>query len=167
MGTAVVMISLMQVASTGVVAAGGIEQRMLDDEGDRARLRAGVRALVELLADRRVAAAVASISCDDRGTPAWRLGALGDAELDEWMLTHLADYVHAAGTCAMAAGEAAGTGVADAGEGAVVDAECRVIGRSGLRVCDASVLPDLPRANTNLTTWAVAEELARRFDRGR
>ena len=160
-GTAIVMISLMQVASTGVVDAAGIEQRMLDDVGDRVRLRTGVRALVELLADRRVGATVGSISCDDRGTPASRLGALGDAELDEWMLAHLADYVHAAGTCSMVA-EGADAGGADA-EGAVVDAECRVIGWSGLRVCDASVLPDLPRANTNMTTWAVAEELAERL----
>ena len=38
-GTAIVMISLMQVESTGVVAAGGIEQRMLSDRRDRARRR--------------------------------------------------------------------------------------------------------------------------------
>jgi 5-(hydroxymethyl)furfural/furfural oxidase len=34
------------------------------------------------------------------------------------------------------------------------------IGFDGLRVCDASVMPDLPRANTHLTTVAIAERLA-------
>ena len=42
---------------------------------------------------------------------------------------------------------------------AVVDTDCRVIGYDALRVCDASVMPDLPRANTHLTTVAIAERL--------
>ena len=42
---------------------------------------------------------------------------------------------------------------------AVVDTDCRVIGYDGLRVCDASVMPDLPKANTHLTTVAIAERL--------
>ena len=43
---------------------------------------------------------------------------------------------------------------------AVVDLECRVLGYRGLRVCDASVMPDVPRANTHLTTVAIAEAVA-------
>jgi choline dehydrogenase-like flavoprotein len=46
---------------------------------------------------------------------------------------------------------------------AVVDTDCRVIGYEQLRVCDASVMPDLPKANTHLTTVAIAELLARRM----
>jgi choline dehydrogenase-like flavoprotein len=46
---------------------------------------------------------------------------------------------------------------------AVVDLDCRVRGHDGLRVCDASVMPDLPKANTHLTVVAVADELARRL----
>ena len=42
---------------------------------------------------------------------------------------------------------------------AVVDTDCRVIGYDALRVCDASVMPDLPKANTHLTTVAIAERL--------
>jgi choline dehydrogenase-like flavoprotein len=38
-----------------------------------------------------------------------------------------------------------------------------VIGFEGLRVCDASVMPDLPRANTHLPTVALAEGIARRM----
>jgi choline dehydrogenase-like flavoprotein len=55
------------------------------------------------------------------------------------------NYFHPAGTC---------------GIGRVVDPEGRVLGVEGLVVADASVMPTLPRANTNLTTVAVAERLA-------
>jgi choline dehydrogenase len=39
----------------------------------------------------------------------------------------------------------------------VVDAELRVNGIEGLRVVDASVMPAVPRGNTNAPTIAVAE----------
>jgi 5-(hydroxymethyl)furfural/furfural oxidase len=42
----------------------------------------------------------------------------------------------------------------------VVDPEGRVIGVDGLRVADASVMPTVPRGNTNLPTLMVAEKLA-------
>ena len=35
-----------------------------------------------------------------------------------------------------------------------------MIGCSGLRVVDASVMPEVPRANTHLTTVAIAERMA-------
>lgn len=152
--TAIVMVSLMQVDSTGVVSPDGVDQRMLSHEHDRARLRTGVRLLADLLADRGVARHVTGAYCDGFGTPASWLATPGDDELDAWMLDHLADYVHVASSCRMGAGGDAG---------AVVDDDCRVIGYEGLRVCDASVLPDLPRANTHLTTWAMAETLAARL----
>ena len=45
----------------------------------------------------------------------------------------------------------------------MVDTDCRVIGYEQLRVCDASVMPDLPKANTHLTTVAIAERLVERM----
>ena len=61
------------------------------------------------------------------------------------MRASLADYVHAAGTCAM---------------GTVVDTSCRLVGYQGVVVCDASVMPVLPTANTHLPTVMIAERIA-------
>jgi len=55
---------------------------------------------------------------------------------------------HVAGTCAMGSPD---------NPDAVVDPECRVYGVQGLRVIDASIMPTVPRANTNLSTLMVAE----------
>ncbi len=38
-----------------------------------------------------------------------------------------------------------------------------MIGCTGLRVIDASVMPEVPRANTHLTTVAIAERMAERL----
>lgn len=54
-------------------------------------------------------------------------------------------FFHPVGTCAI---------------GAVVDSSCRVLGREELVVADASVMPTIPTANTNLTTVAIAERVA-------
>jgi choline dehydrogenase len=60
-------------------------------------------------------------------------------------------YHHPVGTCAMGL---------DPDAGAVVDARGAVYGVAGLWVADASVIPRIPSANTNLTTIAVAERIA-------
>jgi len=51
----------------------------------------------------------------------------------------------------------------DPGDGAVVDASARVYGVQDLSVVDASILPELVSANTNIPTIMVAEHLATRL----
>ncbi len=46
---------------------------------------------------------------------------------------------------------------------AVVDSNGRVIGIDGLRVCDASIFPNVPCANTNLPTMMTGERMAARI----
>ena len=43
---------------------------------------------------------------------------------------------------------------------AVVDHRLRVRGVSNLRIADASIMPDVVRANTNVTTMMIAERAA-------
>jgi choline dehydrogenase-like flavoprotein len=60
-------------------------------------------------------------------------------------------YHHPVGTCAMGP---------NPDDGAVVDARGKVHGIHGLRVADASVMPAITAANTNLTTIVIAERIA-------
>ena len=74
------------------------------------------------------------------------------------ILAAAAPMFHPAGTCAI--------GRADDPR-AVVDAACRVHGVHGLRVVDASIMPRIPSANTNLPTLLLAERAADLIRRGR
>jgi choline dehydrogenase len=74
-----------------------------------------------------------------------------DEALSRWLLANVSTTHHLAGTCKM--GPATDSM-------AVVDQYCRVHGLQGLRVVDASVMPDVVRANTNATTIMIAERIA-------
>ena len=50
--------------------------------------------------------------------------------------------------------------VATCAIGRVLDERCRVLGFENLYVVDASAIPEIPSANTNLTTVALAERAA-------
>jgi choline dehydrogenase-like flavoprotein len=50
----------------------------------------------------------------------------------------------------------------DPAAGAVVDPDARVYGVDGLSVADASILPEIPSANTNIPVIMVAEHVAAR-----
>ncbi len=68
-----------------------------------------------------------------------------DYPLDAYLRREVRGIFHPTGTCAI---------------GAVVDTRGGVLGVGGLIVADASIMPTIPRANTNLSTIAVAERIA-------
>ena len=68
-----------------------------------------------------------------------------DAEIETYIKNFTALLFHPVGTCSM---------------GTVVDDNLRVKGVTGLRVVDASVMPIIPRANTNAPSVMIAEKAA-------
>ncbi|MBM3959368.1 MAG: mycofactocin system GMC family oxidoreductase MftG [SAR202 cluster bacterium] len=74
-----------------------------------------------------------------------------DAALDDWLRRIVRTSHHISSTCKM--GPASD-------KAAVVDAEGRVHGLEGLRVVDASIMPDCIRANTNVTAMVIGERIA-------
>ncbi|MFF5537219.1 GMC family oxidoreductase [Streptomyces cinerochromogenes] len=116
-----------------------IDPAFLTDPAGRdvAVVRAGLEKAEQL------AAAMEPLAHPVDGTP---LHALPDADLR----ARVGTYWHPVGTCAM--------GPADDPR-SVVDGQGAVHGVAGLRVADASVLPTVPAANTQLPVLAVAEML--------
>ena len=126
-----------------------IEQRLLDDAGDLRRMRDGVKRCVELAATGAFDAAFHHIGIDMNGTGLEALS--DDAAIDGWLMATVGDTGHICGTCRMGAPD---------DPRAVVDPRGCVLGLEGLWVADASVFPEVPRANTNLPTIAAAERLS-------
>jgi choline dehydrogenase-like flavoprotein len=115
---------------------------------DMARMIAGLRLALEICGQE----ALGPYCAEGYNVP--------DGDSDADMRAHVARTTfaiyHPVGTCRMGADEAA-----------VVDPELRVNGIEGLRVIDASVMPAVPRGNTNAPTIAVAERAADLIRHGR
>jgi 5-(hydroxymethyl)furfural/furfural oxidase len=74
-----------------------------------------------------------------------------DGACRDWIRAAVLGHWHASCTCRMGAENDAG---------AVTDPSGRVYGVAGLRVCDASIMPSVPCANTNIPTIMVGEKVA-------
>jgi choline dehydrogenase len=107
------------------------------DPGDLETLAEGVR-FARHLAEQKALAKY-------RGAPVQGRVLESDEHIREWGQT----LYHPVGSCKMGMGR-----------DAVVDAHLRVHGVTGLRVADASVMPVIPRAHTNVTTLWIAERAA-------
>jgi choline dehydrogenase len=105
------------------------------------RMIAGLRSALEICAQ----PALAPYCAEPFNVPA---GDSNEALRAHAARTTFAIY-HPVGTCRMGSDSAA-----------VVDEQLRVNGLEGLRVIDASVMPTVPRGNTNAPTIALAERAA-------
>ena len=117
----------------------------LAEPSDRERLRAGVREALGLAARPELAEFIG-----ERLEPADGDLATEDA-LDEWLLREATTYSHISCTCHM--------GPAD-DQLAVVNQFGQVYGLQGLRIVDASIMPDLVRAPINPAVIMLAERIA-------
>ena len=115
------------------------------EEFDLRRMREGVRLIVRLSEHPDLAAQIRErISPSDAELES-------DAALDAFIKRNCTTGHHISGTCKMGP---------QSDPLAVVDRQGRVHGINGLRVVDASIMPDCIRANTNVTTMMIGEKIA-------
>ena len=122
-----------------------LDYNYLSDPYDIERLRDGVR-LAQRLAEHPELAQI--IDSHDEPTPAQLAS---DHALDDWIRRAVSTMHHISCTCKM--GPASDPL-------AVVNQRGSVHGIAGLRIADASIMPDCPRANTNVTTMMIGERIA-------
>jgi len=123
----------------------------LSQPADVATLMRGVRAARAILA-----ADPLSRYLGEEHTPGAQFQS--DAELEAAIRAQVGTAYHPVGTCKM--------GPATDRE-AVVDAELRVHGLEGLRVADASIMPNIVGGNTNAPSMMIGEQAARFVRQGR
>ncbi|RTL72698.1 MAG: choline dehydrogenase [Hyphomicrobiales bacterium] len=117
-----------------------IEPRYLSDPHDRKVVVAGIRMLREIYAQ----PAFRSL-WEEEVLPG--TGARTDTELLDFARMHGGTVFHASGTCRMGQDDKA-----------VVGPDLRVRGTTGLRVIDASVMPQVTSANTNAASLMIGEK---------
>ena len=120
-----------------------IEHGYLSDPADAADLTRGLRHVLELVAAGSLAGCL--------GRPLAIPAAEDDSAIERFVRGRHRHYYHPTGTCRMGPSDDAG---------AVVDHRCRVHGLECLRVADASVFPQPPRATTAWPTAVVGERAA-------
>jgi choline dehydrogenase-like flavoprotein len=134
-------------ASPDPLATPLIDPAFLSDDDDTARLVRGFKLMRHILAQ----PALAQYGGREVATSA---AAQTDAQIEAYVRQHADTIYHPVGTCRMGPASQAADG------GSVVDAELRVHGLQGLRVVDASVMPQIVGGNTNAPTIMIAEKAA-------
>lgn len=122
-----------------------LDYNYLQEEFDRRRMREGVHIAIDLGNQEEYAALVEGL------IEPLESDLESDDALDEWLKREATTGQHISGTCKMGP---------SSDPMAVVDQQGRVHGMEGLRVVDASVMPDCIRANTNVTTMMIGERMA-------
>jgi len=136
---------VLTLTSTDVSDQPHLDYRFLADPRDLSRLRHAVRRTVAIFEHQAFDGLLV-----ERLTPTDADLASDDA-LDAWLQQNAGIAGHTSVTCKMGP---------DSDPLSVVDQHCRVHGLAGLRVVDASVMPDIVRANTNATIIMMAERAA-------
>jgi choline dehydrogenase len=152
-----IMVTLVSVASRGVVRLRSTDPRhkpaidpgYLSASEDLEPLVSGLRMAREFAAAGPLAA-----RCTMEMAPG--PGVRTEEELREYVRQNLSTLYHPVGTCAMGGDSR----LAASRLTSVVDPELRVRGVERLRVVDASVMPVVPRGNTNAPVIAIAERAA-------
>ena len=122
-----------------------LDFNLLNDPFDGSRLREAIRVCADLFKHEAFDRIV-----EERFAPSDDVLCNDDA-LDSWMKREVITAHHVSSTCKMGPSN---------DPLAVVDQYGRVYGVDGLRVVDASTMPDTVRANLNLTVMAMAERAA-------
>ena len=122
-----------------------LDYNMLSDPFDLSRLREAVRVCLEMAEHDLYRPII-----DERITPTDDEIASDDA-MDAWMRREVRTSHHISGTAKMGP---------SSDPMAVVDQYGGVHGIDGLRVVDASIVPDCPRVNTNVTALVIGERMA-------
>ena len=122
-----------------------LNYRYLEPARDRERLREAVRISMQLLEHDAFGPIVDKVLQPSEEDLA------SDEALDAWMMRTVFNTTHASGTCKM--GPASDPM-------AVVDQQLNIHGLENIKVADASVMPNVIRANTNCTTIMIGERCA-------
>jgi choline dehydrogenase len=149
-----VLVTAVSVASRGRVRLRSADPRWkpvidpgyLADSADLTVLTAGVKQAWDIASSGPFSGLV---EAESAGAASFGGAPVGAEELEAWIRASVVTLYHPTSTCAMG-------GSTDS----VCDPELRVRGVEGLRVVDASVMPSVPRGNTNAPTIAIAERAA-------
>jgi len=124
-----------------------IDPSYLQKPEDLQKLVRGLKAVLKLASTEPLAS---RIDIDKEPLLDQALLSKSDKELEDVVRDRLETLYHPTSTCRMA----------PLNDGGVVDAELRVYGVQGLRVCDASVFPKIVAGHTAGAVLAVAEKLS-------